>query len=186
MAGILLFRQEALNKLSAPEELDAAVGLVGPASWLALAALAIITTAIMLWALLGMTYRMVDGVGVIQLRDGGRIAHLSVTAPAALSVRVGQPVSIRVPGLTIHLQGRVLAVADAPMKSEQLEELAHTDPRAAALAQSGQLVAVDVALPPSASGSAELVGYSVHATIIGEAIRPIELLFPGLFAHRGV
>jgi len=178
VSGILLFRQEALNKLTAPEELDSAVQLVTPSRWLAVAALVTLAVTVALWAIFGVTYHTVDGVGVIQNGETGRIARVYVPAAGALTVREGQPVILRIAGSSTPAHGRIVAIAESPEPATQLAEFERNDPALAALHAGGQLVAVTVALPPVATGGPTLAGYAIHATITGEAMRPIETLFP--------
>ncbi len=178
MSGILLFRQEALNKLSEPEELDSAVQLVTPARWLAAAALVTLAAAAILWALFGVTYHTVDGSGVIEMRETQRIARVYVPAAAALTVRTGQRATLRVAGSSLPLHGQVISIAETPESTRQLVELEGNDPALAALHRHGQLVAVSIELNPVTPRSPSLAGYSIRATITGAPMRPIETLFP--------
>jgi hypothetical protein len=178
VSGILLFRQEALNKLSAPEELDAAVRLVTPARWLATAALVTLAGTILLWALFGVTYHTVDGIGVIQRADSGRVARVWIPAAQALSVHSGQQATVRLAGLNGALHGRVIAVAETPTSAAQLADLERDDPALRALHAAGQVVGVSIELLTTPKMSRSFDGYSVHASLIGAPMHPIETLFP--------
>ncbi len=90
-----LFREEAVRELSDPRGLDAAIALVRPRSWIALAALGLLVLAALVWATFGRLDYRVDGLAVL-LHEGSRI--IAVTAPTdgrvvAVHVRKGQSVA---------------------------------------------------------------------------------------------
>lgn len=78
-----VFRQQALNKLSAPsDQLDALLRVTSPRGWLALIALAAVVTATVVYGLFGAVPTTVSGQGLF-LPPGGLI---SIDAPIAGTV----------------------------------------------------------------------------------------------------
>jgi HlyD family secretion protein len=65
-----LFRKTALENLSAPEQLDAALQVTKPRAWIALFALALVLAAVLTWSMLGTLPANVHGQGII-MREGG-------------------------------------------------------------------------------------------------------------------
>ena len=89
-----LFRSDALHQLRDPQQLDTALKLVSPASWLALATFGIIIVAFIVWSFLGTIPFRAQGLGVA-LKQGSTVYEM--TAPtaaevAAVDVTVGQQV----------------------------------------------------------------------------------------------
>jgi hypothetical protein len=180
VAGILLFRKEALDKLNAPEDLDTAIRLVTTTHWLAVAALSSLVVATTSWGLFGVTHRTLEGTGVIESGQEGRVARVYVSSAAALQVRQGFAASVRVPGSNAPLRGRVVEVAAAPESASSLANMHANDPSLSAHPMEGQRVAVTIALPDARHDESAMVGYSIRGTVIGPPMRPIGLLFPRL------
>src|SRR5689334_8616859 len=65
-----LFRQIALERLSSPDQLDRLMRVTDPKTWLALAALAALTLAVVLWSIFGSVATSVRAQGVV-IREGG-------------------------------------------------------------------------------------------------------------------
>lgn len=64
-----LFRQSALDRLSSPDQLDVPFRIVRPASWVALAAVALLLALLIWWGFFGTVATKVTGQGIL-LREG--------------------------------------------------------------------------------------------------------------------
>lgn len=109
-----IFRQESLQRLQSPEELDQLLVVVNRKTWLVTLTLAAICVAAVLWSIIGRIPVRVDGMGV--LVNPGSVK--SIQSPAsgqliAVDVRVGQDVS----------DGKVIARLDQPELRKELEQL---------------------------------------------------------------
>ncbi len=120
-----LFRQEALDRLTAPEHLDTLLQATSPRAWLALAGLGILVVLGLLWGLLGSVPATVTAQGML-VRAGG---SEGVAAPvagrvSAIAVRPGEAVTAGEVVATLYVSdsstplavksataGRVLAVS---------------------------------------------------------------------------
>jgi multidrug efflux pump subunit AcrA (membrane-fusion protein) len=112
-----IYRQEALERLGSPEQLDRLLQLTSPRGWIALVALGMLLTGALAWSILGTVPITVEGQGVLTRGDG----PVRLEAPAAgvvQEVRVepgdavagdqvlallmpdgsGKPLSVRSPG----------------------------------------------------------------------------------------
>ncbi len=78
-----IYRQEALERLSSPDQFDQLMALTNPRGWIALAAAAALLLVAGLWAFLGTITVTVDGEGVLTRAGGIR----SVNAPDSGEVR---------------------------------------------------------------------------------------------------
>jgi hypothetical protein len=65
-----MFRTQALEKLSSPEQLDQLLKVTSPRSWLLLAAFSIIVTGIVIWGFVGQIPFNVDAYGILA-KEGG-------------------------------------------------------------------------------------------------------------------
>ncbi|MET0961492.1 MAG: hypothetical protein ABWY05_01540 [Noviherbaspirillum sp.] len=65
-----LFRKTALENLSAPQQLNAALQITRPRAWIALAAILLILAASVVWSVAGTLPASVEGQGII-IREGG-------------------------------------------------------------------------------------------------------------------
>lgn len=100
-----IFRQSALDRLSSPEQLDMVFQVVRPATWFALAAVALLLAVLMGWGFFGTVATKVTGQGIL-LRQGaleeapspgsGRIEAILVDVDdpvekGQIIARLGQP-----------------------------------------------------------------------------------------------
>ncbi len=104
-----LFRKAALDRLKSPEQLDEAIQITSPGSWIALIATGALTLALLIWSLVGSLPTQVEGQGIL-IASGGRVTDAVTTAPGTLVdrgvragafVRQGEPLaSLAQPGLS--------------------------------------------------------------------------------------
>jgi HlyD family secretion protein len=108
-----IFRQESLEQLSSPEELDQLLVVVNRNSWLILMTLTAICAAVAVWAIVGRIPVRVDGLGV--LVNAGNVKGIQSPASGqitSLAVRMGQHV----------VQGETLALVDQPELRKELDQ----------------------------------------------------------------
>jgi HlyD family secretion protein len=108
-----IFRKEAEERLSSPEELDRLLTVVGSKAWIPLSMLGGLSAAALIWAIFGSIPETVDGVGV--LINPGNVKPIQ--SPAAgqileLMVRAGQHVKA----------DEVIARLNQPDLKQQLEQ----------------------------------------------------------------
>src|SRR4051812_45782504 len=86
-----MFRKEALEKLSSPEQLDQLLKVTSPRGWLALLGLGLLVGAIIIWSIFGSIPSTIKGEGLlirgdaVQLVDtprAGRVSKIAVNAGA--------------------------------------------------------------------------------------------------------
>lgn len=65
-----IFRKVALERLSSPEQLDRLITLASPTGWAALAAILLLSLAIVVWGIFGAVPTRVDGSGILVSRGG--------------------------------------------------------------------------------------------------------------------
>ncbi|MCY2988907.1 MAG: NHLP bacteriocin system secretion protein [Planctomycetota bacterium] len=93
MSASRMFRQEALDQLRSPDDLDRLLTVVRRRTWIHVLTLGLLCGAGLVWAIWGTIPVTVDGTGV--LVHAGRVTGLQATAGGqlvALRVRVGQQV----------------------------------------------------------------------------------------------
>jgi hypothetical protein len=137
-----LFRKEALQKLSSPEQLDQLMHVTRPRGWLALAALIGLSIAGALWGLFGRIPIDTNGQGIL-IKPGGirQVAALEPGQVMAVKVRPGSRVqrgeavaAIRTRGGENHdlvsvVEGIVLEVLVEPgMLLDRGTPVLHLDP----------------------------------------------------------
>ena len=84
-----LFRKEALDRLSSPEQLDRTLSVTSARGWIALAAILVVVTAVAVWSFLGRISNYVRADGLLLSRGGtvvdavatgqGRLASIAVS-----------------------------------------------------------------------------------------------------------
>src|SRR5437762_11937605 len=60
-----MFRKEALEKLSSPEQLDQLLKVTSSKGWLALLSLAVLIGAVIVWSILGSIPSTINGEGIL-------------------------------------------------------------------------------------------------------------------------
>lgn len=97
-----LFRQTALDRLAAPEQLDRLVTVTDPYGWIALLTIAGLLLFLIFWSIFGTIPTRVKGQGIV-LSQSGQVADAMAHASGTLakftvslqeSVKKGQPVAI--------------------------------------------------------------------------------------------
>lgn len=91
-----LFRPEALERLSSPEQLDRLVQVTSPMGWLALLTTAVLLLSVVAWGFLGRLPLTVAGPGVL-LRQGG-LHTVPVMVPGQLVDLLVEPGDVVSPG----------------------------------------------------------------------------------------
>lgn len=106
-----IFRDEALERLSTPEQLDQLIHVTNAQSWIALAATLALIAGLTLWGFLGTVVTRVDGQGILLGGDIYDVVPLSGGQVMRVLVGVGDVVS----------PGAVVAEVDQPALRQQLE-----------------------------------------------------------------
>jgi HlyD family secretion protein len=106
-----LFRQQALDRLSSPEQLDEVLQVTNPRSWLALAGVGLLLATALAWGIWGSVPKKVRGEGM--LIRGERLFKIS-------SPGNGQLIHMNVVAGTVVTQGQVVASIERPQLVEQI------------------------------------------------------------------
>ncbi|MBM3535392.1 MAG: NHLP bacteriocin system secretion protein [Alphaproteobacteria bacterium] len=106
-----IFRAAALERLSTPEQLDKAMRVTGPTSWLAVGALVLLIGVALGWSVIGTVPIKVQGQGIL-ISPGGVLSVMfaSPGRVAAITVKPGDRVR----------SGQVVARLDQPELRQQL------------------------------------------------------------------
>ena len=91
-----LYRKSALEKISSPEQLDKALTVTSPASWIALLGIAVIVVAGIIWSILGTIPITVSTQGIVSPKVGTNAVYaadsgtvLSVSARPGVELHMG-------------------------------------------------------------------------------------------------
>ncbi len=123
-----LFRKEPLERLSSPEQLDQLMQVVGPRSWLPLAALGGLTCVAIVWSIVGRLPMTVVGQGVlirpqkivvVQTLGAGQI--LTVNIQTGDAVKKGDVIATLNPDLDLkkQLQQETNKLAELQLQDQQ-------------------------------------------------------------------
>lgn len=113
-----LFRQQALGRLSSPEQLDRQMRIAGPVGWTVVGTLVFALVCALLWGVFGTIPTHVQSVGILKLRGGG-IRQVVARGDAQLEevrVTAGQPVR----------EGEVVAILRNPELEQQVADAEQT------------------------------------------------------------
>ncbi len=108
-----MFRQEALDKLASPEQLDQVMRTTSARGWLFLLAAGLLLATTLVWSITGSVATRVSGVGIL-IKSGGVLDVVSLGAGqlTALYAEVGKEVE----------RGEIVARIAQPELEEQLEK----------------------------------------------------------------
>ncbi|MBO6159510.1 MAG: hypothetical protein J6P72_09690 [Firmicutes bacterium] len=107
-----LYRKSALEKISSPEQLDKALVVSSPASWLALIGLTLIVVVVVIWSFIGTLPTTVSANGIVSA---------PVSTNAVYSMDAGTVVSVYMrPGQEIHLGDEILRYQTASGESKSV------------------------------------------------------------------
>lgn len=108
-----MFRQQALDKLASPEQLDQVMRTTSARGWMFLAALSLVLAAAVVWSVVGSVATRVTGVGIL-IKSGGVLDVVSLGAGqlTALYAEVGRTIE----------RGEIVARIAQPELEEQLEK----------------------------------------------------------------
>jgi hypothetical protein len=158
-----IFRQAALDRLSAPENLDEPLNVVPPRFWLAGLSLASLLAVAVVWALLsvvGASASTVAGGALLLEGSGPRLSAVVFVSPLDVrGVRPGMSVQLEVaafPSAQVGLlRATVASVGTAPATTAQLVHVVGRADQARELALANQIVPVVLRLnadPRSTNG----------------------------------
>ena len=100
-----IFRKVALERLSSPEQLDAAMQVTRPRSWIGLVGLLLLLTTVLIWGFVGSIPTKVQAQGVL-IRPGGVFDVFAVGAGPITELMVNEGDEVR--------PGQVMARLDQP------------------------------------------------------------------------
>jgi len=130
MHRVALFRQQALDKLSSPEQLDQLLNVISPKGWLALLGLMALLVGAALWSVIGALPSRVEGRGILLKKGGltrvnalfsGQLAEIHVTPGS--EVKPGQILArLALPELRAELE-----TAQANLTNLQAQDVTLTE-----------------------------------------------------------
>jgi hypothetical protein len=193
-----MFRKEALDRLSAVEELDELMHVTTLRSWLALLALGSLLAVAIVWALFATIPTTISGRGALTgggTSDGTLAATVFVSLDDAWQIQPGMPVKLALSAVKKEqwglLTGTVTAVDELPASQADMLRVLDNDAFVQTLASAGLLVPVQVQLTPNlnttsgyqwSSGQGPPMklrpGMLCQGTIIVNEQRAIKLVFP--------
>lgn len=117
-----LFRKNAVEKLSSPEQLDVMMQVTSPSGWIALCGLAVVLVFVVIWSIVGQIGIKVDGQGI--LMRGAAVLDVTSGTQGRLSDVLVRPGDLIKPGQTVARldQGELqLRIANTKAQLAQLE-----------------------------------------------------------------
>jgi HlyD family secretion protein len=112
-----LFRKAAIDKVSSPEQLDLLMRVTSPIGWLALVTVAVMLSAVGVWAVTGSIPDLVDGSGT--LFRGERISDVKAAMGGSVVTLKVRPGSLVVAGQTVATLKRELVSAEQMQAAAQ-------------------------------------------------------------------
>lgn len=109
-----LFRKEALQEITSPEQLDQLIQVVTPRAWLVMAALYLLLFSLILWSFLGSVPTRAEGYGILLAGDGEIYSAVAPDGPSRVDkflVNPGDKVT----------KDQVLAILSRPDLSEEIQ-----------------------------------------------------------------
>ncbi len=163
-----LFRQNSLDRISSPDQLNDYIKVSNPSIWMVLTALFIILGAVFVWGITGSLPTSISISGVAQ--DGEAVCYLDTES--AGGVRTGQKVTIKIPGDDTSYLGVVKEVGTMPMSPSEISAELNSDYLSHVL--SGEGFAVKVVVESLKVYIAD--GTLLNLRIVTDEVRPIDFL----------
>jgi hypothetical protein len=191
-----LFRQESLERLSSPEQLDQLMQIVTPQSWVPLGVLGVLVFAGMVWSIVGRIPITVSGRGLLVADSDGSGELIGVTYFAKADgdrIQPGMDILLLPSGIseeTGGIRGQVHTVAESPLQTlddiRQLEETGDSplhDTPIQVIADLNRDESTMSGLEMSSPSGAEMMippGKTVMARVTVDRRSPISFIFPFL------
>jgi HlyD family secretion protein len=191
-----IFRQQALDKLQSPDDLNELMMVTSPKSWLLLAAISLLLLSAVTWGFFATIETSVSGSGIIttngeEATEAEAVLYVSV----ADGKRIRPQMEARISPSTIRreefgmLLAEVTSVNQIPSTQEEMLGILKNDALVQSLASSGAIIEVrldlveDESTPSgyawtSAEGPPALLweGTLSEGTIVVDRQRPVELI----------
>lgn len=168
-----IFRQEALERLRSPDQLDKLFAPTTPVAWVALATVLLLVFSALSWSIFGVLATKVNGTGLIMDADGvANISHNTSGRLAELRVKTGD---------RVH-RGQVVAIVEQPALEAQIarinQELNSVESRVDMAKMVANLRELQVKLERDSQVISTVDGIVAdQIVIVGEVILPGEPLF---------
>ncbi len=153
-----LFRKEALEQLSSPEQLDQLIQVVSLKDWMPLASIGFLVSIILVWAVFGRIPTYVEAKGLLLKQSTDTQQLMSVSYfPIAAGRQIQPGDSILVIPDTVQLQdsgglqATVMSVSPTPVTQNALLNRINGNQELAALVYSPASIEVVAALHPAAT-----------------------------------
>lgn len=109
-----LYRKSALEKISNPEQLDKALTVTSPMSWLVLAALTVMVVVTVIWSIVGTLPITVSTNGIVASPVSTNAVYIPETGSvSAVLVHSGQEIHLNDPVLTYTINGSSRTVSSS-------------------------------------------------------------------------
>jgi HlyD family secretion protein len=150
-----MFRQQAVDKLNSPDNLNELLTVTTPKSWLLLATIGLLLGAAVVWGIFATIETTVTGNGILISPDGSDNALEAVLyVTMSDGERIAPGMVARISPNTVRLEeygmvfGRVTSVEQSPSTQSEMLEVLGNDSLVQALAVSGEIVEVRLLLIP--------------------------------------
>jgi hypothetical protein len=165
-----IFRQESLDRISSPEQLDEYIKVASPGIWLVLTALFVLLASVSVWGFTGTLPKTLTVNGIME--DNGKV--VCFIDANALSKDIKGCKAQVVPAGNAAYDGLVSDVSLNPYSAREIAAGYESDWVAQSLVTSGYSYAVTIEL---SGGPVYTGGVIARVTIITEEIKPVSYLF---------
>jgi len=164
-----LYNKAALERLSSPEQLDKAITVSKPASWLVLLGIAVVIVAAIIWSVLGTlpTVLPTHGISIHSEGDGEQIVESYVPYSLAGQINTGMRATIHNPLDDTRFQAEVIEIYFDYTQFTNMD-----------LVLGGGEIPVVILLQLDEGYLSERT--LVTAYIVTEEVAPLEMLFRGI------
>lgn len=169
-----IFKKSAVEHISSPEQLNDYIKVADPGVWITLAAIIVLTAALLIWGFLGSmsTSYTVKGLA---LENGSLDCYIDPTAD--IKPAIGMEVAVT-DGYGNIIKGKISALSSTPLSYEEVENsLEASDYAKFALGLSDWNIAVRIDVTDTSGASTITAGSVYSMSITTESINPIEMIF---------